>query len=321
MPMSNYSNFLDGVTIRDIPILQLHPGKVYWVNNSSVVQRGAVAGSNSNSGTYNKPLATITEGIARCTASRGDIIAVDAGHTETISAAASIAISKAGIAIVGVGRGSLRPTLTWTAAAATITVTAANVSIINCLCIANFADVATAISVSSTDCVIENCEFRDTSSILNFLAIVSTSSTSNACDGLTVNKCKIKGSGTTAATTPVKLVGTNDRCVVNDCYINLGVVNNTSGCVAASAGKIATDIRITNNRIIRLNTDTSTGGIIYSTNGTTSTGIVADNYVWTADVAAAILVTASNAGIGTTNNLHTGDADSSGYVLPAIGVN
>jgi hypothetical protein len=35
---SNFPNgFLDGVTIRGMPIVQLHPGKVWWVNNSSVL--------------------------------------------------------------------------------------------------------------------------------------------------------------------------------------------------------------------------------------------------------------------------------------------
>jgi hypothetical protein len=38
MSRSNYPNgFTDGVTIRGLPVLLAHPGKVYWVNNSSVL--------------------------------------------------------------------------------------------------------------------------------------------------------------------------------------------------------------------------------------------------------------------------------------------
>ena len=127
---SNYPNgFANGVTIRGMPLLQVHPGEVFWVNNSGVLAKGGVGGSDGNDGSYRRPFATIDYAIGKCTASRGDIIAVMPGHEEDIDAAAGIALDVAGVAIIGLGSAALRPKITFSATASTMTVTAANCSI------------------------------------------------------------------------------------------------------------------------------------------------------------------------------------------------
>jgi len=225
------------------------------------------------------------------------------------------------VTIVGLGSGSLRPTFTLdTATTATLKVTAANVAFRNLLIVANFGDIVSAISLTTAkDFSVRGCEFRDTDSTHNFLAIVSTNSTANAADGLDVSQNVIRGSGTTAATTPIKVTGTLDRITINENYINLAVLNNTSAVLAHGA-LVVTNLLMSKNRVVRPNTDTATGGILITTSSTTNTGMVCDNYVAHADTAGAILVTAGSI-YGMFNNLAVGDADASGFVLPAIGAN
>ena len=128
---SNFPNgFVGGVTIRGVPLLQTHPGEVFWVNNSSTaLAKGGVGGSDGNDGSYRRPFSTVDYAIGKCTAGRGDIIFVMPGYTETISAAAGWACDVAGIAIVGLGSGTNKPTLTFSATGSDINISAANVTI------------------------------------------------------------------------------------------------------------------------------------------------------------------------------------------------
>lgn len=159
--MSNYPNGFNSVTIRGVPLTQLHPGKVFWVNGSSVLPDKGVGGSNNNDGTYLRPFATVDYAIGRCTASRGDIIAVMPGHTETVAAASGVDLDVAGVAIVGLGTGSLRPTFNYTATASTMTIAAANCTLYNTLHTGGIDAVVSPIVVSAADCTLDNNELRD----------------------------------------------------------------------------------------------------------------------------------------------------------------
>lgn len=255
---------------------------------------------------------------AACVASRGDIILVAPGHTETISNATTLTLDKAGVTIIGLGTGSLRPTFTLdTANTANIPVTAANNKIRNCIFIANFLNIASCFTNNAGPAFdVSDCEFRDTSSVLNFLTIITTTVTVNA-DGLVFNRNRLIITGITAATTPIKIAGTIDRVTINDNFVTKAVLNNTS-CLLAHGALVVTNLEMARNRIFSANTDSATGGFLITTSATTNTGMVYDNYVQGLDVAAAILVTAGSK-YGMFNNLYDGDADASGFVLPAIG--
>lgn len=263
---------------------------------------------------------TLALASAGCLANRGDVIFVMPGHTENISSATAITLSVAGVTVIGLGTGSLRPTFTLdTVATARINVTAANITIANCIFVANFADIATCfILTTAPSFSVKNCEFRDTSSILNFLAIVTTTVSVNS-DGLVFTGNRLSILGITAATTPIKVANTLDRITINDNFIVKAVLNNTS-CVLAHGALVVTNLEMSRNKIFSALTDSATGGILITTSSTTNTGMVSDNYIKALDVAAAILVTAGSA-YGMTNNLYNGDVDSSGFVLPVIGVN
>ena len=316
MPYSNYPHgFTNGVTIRGVPLQQSQPGQVFFVNNSSVLADGGIGGSNGNPGTYQKPFSTIDYAVGRCVAGRGDLILVMPGHAETISTNAIITLDVAGVAILGLGVGSARPTLTFTAAAATINVTAANITVSNILHVANFADVATAYTNNAgPEFCIDNCEFRDTSSILNFLSTLTTT-VSVSADGLMYVKNKVFGLGTTAATTPIKVLGTISRLTITDNRVVLAALSNTSALLAHAA-LVVTNLEMARNNVFRPSTDTSTGGMLITRTSTTNTGMVYDNKVKSLDVAGMLIVTTGSA-YGFTNNLMSGTADTSGILIPA----
>lgn len=298
-------------------------GRFFFVAKSGITNESeikSIVGSSYSDGT---PVLyqTIALASAACLASRGDLILVAPGHTETVSSATALTLSVAGVTIVGLGNGSLRPTITLdTATTATINVTAANITIKNILFVANFAAIATCFTVTTAkEFNLTGCEFRDTTSILNFVSIITTDATGNHADGLVFSGNKITGLGTTAATTPIVLGAGLSRITITDNFIVLAVLNNTSAVLAHGAF-VVLQLFMARNRVFRPNTDTATGGILITTSSTTNTGLVCDNYVSHLDVAAAILVTAGCI-YGMFNNLAVGDADASGFVLPAIGAN
>jgi hypothetical protein len=319
---SNYPNgFPFGVTIRGMPINVTNPGQVFWVNNSTVLPVGGIAGSNGNKGTYQQPFSTIDYAIGQCTANRGDIIMVMPGHAETVDAATDIVMDVAGISIIGLGAGSKRPTLTFSVAAtANIPITAANMTVKNILFVANFADVASVFTATGTntptDFTVEDCEFRDTSSILNFLTVVTGNATAGSMNGFTFLNNRVLGLGTTAATTAVKMAAAQVRQVYKGNFCNYPALNDTAALAAFGANN-QTALLMDGNNVVRPSTST-TGGSLFSGGSTASSGYVINNYSWHLDNSAALLAPTGTA-LGFQNNycMITGAADKSGLINPA----
>ena len=320
--VSNYpQGFTSGMQVRGMPLLQMQPGNVFWVDNSSVLNVGAKAGSDGNRGTYLAPFATLQYALDSCVASRGDIIFVGAGHAETISSAAILLLNKAGIAIIGLGSGGVRPTFTFTTAAtANIPVTAANISIQNCLFRANFADITSMFTATGTntptDFAIDNCEFRDLSSVLNAITIFTGNATANSCDGFSFTRNTISSLGTTAATTALKLSSATDRVTIADNFGNWAVLNDTAAMLAGGANNI-TNLLFARNVLNRPNTS-STGGSFISSSSTACTGHCFDNYLYQLDATAGIWI-ATGTKLAFSQNFSpiTGAADKSGLINPA----
>lgn len=213
---SNYPNgFSDGITIRGIPLLQTHTGKVFWVYNGTALLTGQKGGSNGNKGTFDAPFSTIDYAIGQCSANRGDIIFVKAGHSETISAASAITCDIAGVAIVGLGQGTDRPELTFsTLVGASVVISAANVSILNIVGIGNKDALTQPFDVQATDCYID-IEWRDTSSTIEAARAILTT---DAADRLTV-KMKYRGqTGGDACVNAIRLVGVDGADIDIDFY-------------------------------------------------------------------------------------------------------
>lgn len=324
MPMSNFTGgFKDGLTIRGKPIAVTHPGKVFWVSNASTLLYNQKGGSNSNDGSFNAPYSTISYAISQCVAGRGDIIAVKPGHAESVTAAAGIILSKAGIAIVGFGTGSNRPTITFTTAnTATITVTANDVSVSNILFVGGFLNVATCFNIANAqvarDFTVENCEFRDSSGILNFVKIVNIGTTANIASGLWFCNNTIYGSATVpaAGTTAVTTASDTARVTLSNNTIIHDVKLEDTPALFEGGALNHTGLVIGKNVVFRANTTCSGTGHLIGSSSTASTGMVFDNYVKTLDVAA-MLIAPTGTKLGFTNNLLSGTADTSGILIPA----
>jgi hypothetical protein len=156
------NGFAHGLTIRGVPLAMTHPGKVFWVGNSATLLQGERAASNNNKGTFFDPLSTIDAAVGMCAANRGDVIMVRPNHTETVTAAAGLDLDVAGIALIGLGSGSNRPTINFTTATtADMDVDAANITMCNFLFTGGIDALAAPIDVNAADFKLIDCEYRD----------------------------------------------------------------------------------------------------------------------------------------------------------------
>jgi len=307
MPRTNYPNgFSGGVSIRGMPIMVTNPGSVYWVDS--------VSGGNGNKGTVDQPFGTIDYAIGRCTPSKGDIIYVKPGHTETISAAGGIDMDVAGVAIVGLGIGALRPTITLdTAVTADFDMAAASCTIHNLVFTVNFADIVKVIDVTAADCTISECEFVATATNMNWTDVIGVTGADDSADGLSVIGCR--AFGLDSANNSFMLIANNinrmtveDNIVVHDHANALAFILHTTGGIMLNA-------MIRNNSYTSLKTS---GSLLVDNDVTTNSGFIIGNRVSHADTAGELMVNASGNGLGLFDNLASGVVTASGYVLPAI---
>jgi len=302
MPFSNYpSGFLNGVTIRGVPITQTHPGRVYHVNNSSVLAPGGVAGVDQGAGAYTRPFKTIDFAVGRCQASAGDIIMVMPGHAETISDATSLLLDVAGIAIIGLGSGSLRPTITLdTANTATIPVSADNILIYNVKFVANFLSIAKLFTLTTAKHFgTANCEFSDTSAALNFVNIVESTGAANTVDGLYDVGSQAAMIGTTFNTFAV-LAATARGMRFNDTYVQSIDTADEPGLLDVTG--IVTDLKI--DGVTVSVKGTTNINVILKCTGTTSTGTITNSFAHSLDTTSVAYTIAS--GIQASNVFVTG---------------
>jgi len=113
--------------------LNTSTGDIFFVDDSG-------SDEGASNGSINSPFATLDFAIGRTSANVGDTIFLMEGHAETLIAADAVDVDVAGIKIIGLGTGNLRPTFTMaTAAAAEINIDAANVYLANIVIVDNIA--------------------------------------------------------------------------------------------------------------------------------------------------------------------------------------
>ncbi len=322
MPVSQFPNgFTSGVTIRGLPISIAQPGKVWFVNNSSILSPGAIAGSDGNDGSFRAPFKTLEGalGNAKLTnyAGRGDILMVLPNHAETISNATLMALSCAGALVYGCGTGNARPTFTLnTATTATININSANMGFANCRFISNFANIAAIFTVNAKDFYLGYNDFIDNSSVLNAVNVVQTSATSNAADGLWMENNNFYGLGAASNTCLINYLGTQNRATIKNNYAAHTAVTG-GGFIQTASGKNITNAIIDSNVGNFTGASSLTTGVFMITGGTANTGVVSNNKCKSLDDTSQILCTASS-GFTFYNNYYQVNADKSGMLLPAV---
>ena len=238
---------------------QVKTGNVFYVDSGA-----ANAADQPNNGTVDAPFATTNYAITRCTANNGDIIHPMPGHAETLTAAAAIAQSIAGIRIFGLGEGASRPRYTFqTAAGASWSFTAASSKIKNIIGIGNLDGLTNPFHVQAADCELD-IEWQDTSATVEALRAVLTTA---AADRF---KCRLKYRGFTggnAVVNAIRLVGGDGA----DIYIEAFGVCTTAWVEFATT--LCTNVRVE--------------GILFTqgiTNGTRNVVDTITGSTWSADL-------------------------------------
>jgi len=289
MSASNYPNgFKNGLVVRGVPLNVANPGETFWVNNSAVLAKDGIGGSNSNDGSYRKPFSTIDYAVGKCTANRGDIIMVMPGHAETVETDGGLAIDVAGVAIVGLGSGTLRPVvIVDTLAAAAIAISAANTSIQNIEVRASFADVTNAIDVTAAWVSLDKIEFTEEGTDLNFLDYVHASSTSDGnADGLSVTNC-IGTAVDAGQNSFLNIKADVNRLVFND-NVYISTHANTLAMILVAGVKTVTNIMVMRNIF---NAQAKTSGDMLIDNGAAdNSGIAGFNHIHHIDTAGVVVV-------------------------------
>lgn len=308
MAMSNYpGGFADGIMIRGVPLTVAHPGKVFWVGNATAAMLpGQKTPSDGNQGTFNDPFSTLDYAIGKCTAGRGDIIMVKPGHAENISAAAGIVVDVAGIAIVGLGNGTLRPKFSFTTATtADIDITAANCTFYNLEFQANFADVTAGLDVSGVDGLsFVNCYFTEAGADLNF---VDTIDLATGADDILFKGCKFIGND--AANDSFITGVAHDGFYIEDCYFAMNTAQTSVVGLIESSGNV-TNMWIKDSAF-RSNVD---GALFLDFNGAANGGVVQWCMFSSIDTAGAVTAGFDLTGAHAFELYVAGEADSYGIV-------
>ena len=225
--------------------LEQHPGDIWFVDSGHASASDA-AGYGQNP---DAPFATLDYAIGQCTASNGDVIYVMPGHAENLTAADSIDCDVAGIKIIGLGWGALKPTFSTTAAAGSFKVDAANILVRNLRLVANFATGTTAgmtLTANATDLIVEQCDWRDTSAANEFLLHVTIPT---GVGPATFRRCTfVTAAG--SMTNSFLFAGTSTSFTIEDCYF---FVDSADSVIDHAAGA-STNLRIHNNTIINIDT-------------------------------------------------------------------
>ncbi len=174
---------------------------------------GAITGGESP----DSPLTTIDAAVAKCTANQGDIIFVMPGHVETVATAAALDFDLAGIKVIGLGWGDIRPKVQLTASASTV-------------------------EFNANDMWIENLIFEGTFTGGTVVGL----DVKTGCDNLMLKDCVVRGTSTAKELLiGVTIEGTNDRITFDGCEF-YEFVGDATSC-------ILTEAAFTNLKILRCN--------------------------------------------------------------------
>lgn len=168
------------VFINDIPGLPISYLDLEKTQNN-VFFVGSSASDNGDTTSYgrspNSPFSTIDYARSQCENNKGDTIYVLPGHSEN---AISLTGNRTNVKIIGLGVGSNRPTMNFSATNNTITISANNVTIENVLFLSGIDSITKKITLSGDNCILKNCEFKDITDIESIMDIL-----------ITGNNCKV----------------------------------------------------------------------------------------------------------------------------------
>jgi len=231
MTTSNYNTgFPNGVTIRNVPIVDLQNG------NGKVFMVDSTIGSDSHKGTFRYPFASIRRALTFCVAGRGDKILVATGHEEVIDDD-SYDIAVENVQIFGLGVGKERPRLELSGIAANhLKILRSNIYMGNIIVdINNSAAPTYALLIDSPGVILENCSFMVTGTAPTSVVALQTIS---SIDNVSLINCDFYINGSSNG---IYIPYSGDNITIQDCSM-FGTFANA--CIYNTAA-------LTNLRLIR----------------------------------------------------------------------
>lgn len=231
---------------------------------SSVVGTQATLVSNASAGfSPESAYTTLDVAVGAAVASNADKIVLLPGHVDTVTAAGGIDLDVAGIHIIGIGEGRLKPRINFTTSTgADIDIDAANITIENVYFDLTGIDaLAAPLDINATDFTLRGCEIETgDSGGQATLALLTDANASR----LTVERCFFFGSTDAGTATCLRIVGGDghkilDNIAQGNYTTTLGFIdNNTTPCTNTIVGR-----NVINNR-----TASSTKAMVFDASST-----------------------------------------------------
>lgn len=309
MKISNFPGGFNGLlAVREVPILNMHAGNVFWVDSNS---------GRTGRGTFNAPDTTLDAAIGRCVDNRGDFVMIKPNHTETITGAGGITFDKEGIFVVGLGGYDNAPTFLMDGATTvTCLVTDDNVYMENLIFKAGHADIAIWGHISAKGCTIKSCRFIENVATENWIDCIHVGTDDNDADGLQIVNCEFIMDDAACVTAIDLLKNAKDVKIIGNRIIGDFDASPYAPIYCAST-EIQKNILVTGNLIHNVHDGNAAVGI--SIANTSSTGWIVHNHVGHQDAAGETPILAGAAGLYVGENYASGVlGTASGYLYPAV---
>lgn len=227
---------------------------------------------------------TIDAAIGACVADRGDVIYVMPGHTEAVTNG-SIAADVAGVSIIGLGSGAMKPTLTFSATNSKINVTAASCTFQNFRLTAGIGDVVTAFlhATAAQNTQYLDIEFYATSTF-NFINCY-TLGAANISDGCKWVRNYLRTADAGQLALAITAAAHNDLKFYDNYVVHAAALPGL--LTAAAVELLGLDVR---RNFVQTGQTDGSGGVLVATSGTASSGSIVDNDMKTADDAANVAI-------------------------------
>jgi hypothetical protein len=198
-------------------------------------------------------------------------------HAETITGITNSGLTMdiAGVRVIGLGSGNVRPTITLaTPTTTTITMSAANVSLENVIIKSTIAEIVSLFTISGAGCTLDAVDVQGGAT-----SIITAVTTTAAADQLTIRNCQhFTTAAVTAAGPWINLIGADD-CKITDNYFNIVTKNDATSNIIGGGTTASLRVVVKNNEIFNLGTSCvpismytgSTGMISYNNVGGSKT--------------------------------------------------